>query len=224
MNPLGKPKYFPSPESADAQGVVKYGGRLTTAWLLDAYRHAIFPWPADASLNLWCSPDPRAVLEFDDLIVPKRLERTLRSSRFEVTCNRDFAAVIRGCATAQDRRDQTWITGDLLQAYVRLHEEGFAHSVEAWRDGRLAGGVYGVALGGAFSAESMFYAVRDASKVALVRLVRHLQRRGFVLLDVQQATHNSRTLGATTIPREEFFARLAAALEMKIEFGTKIEP
>lgn len=222
MNPLGSPQFFSPPEATDAQGVVRIGGSLSSEWLLDAYRHAIFPWPADERLLLWCSPDPRAILEFDDLVVHKRLERTLRSGRFEVTCDRDFAAVIQGCASSQDRVGNTWITSGMLAAYQRLHEAGYAHSVEAWHDGHLAGGVYGVALGGAFSAESSFYVLRDASKVALVHLVRHLCRRGYSLLDVQQATPHSRSLGATTMPRQEFFERLAAARELPVTFGASI--
>lgn len=224
MNPLGKPNFFPSPELADPQGVVLVGGRLNTPWLLDAYRHAIFPWPVDEGLNLWCSPDPRAVLELDGLIVSRRLARTMRSGKFMVTCDRDFAGVIHGCATAQDRRQGTWITSAIRRAYQQLHKEGHAHSVEVWHDGQLAGGIYGVALGGAFSAESMFYAVRDASKVALAHLVRHLWRRGYALLDVQQATAHSRRLGATTIPRAMFLVRLADALKLNVEFGAAMEP
>ncbi len=218
MNPLGRPRYLPPPESADDQGVALVGGKLTTAWLLDAYRHAIFPWPVDERLLLWCSPDPRAVLEFDRLIVHRRLERTIRSGRFQVTYDRDFAGVIHGCATAHGRHRNTWITSGMLRAYRRFHEQGHAHSVEVWQDERLAGGVYGVAVGGAFSAESMFYAVRDASKVALVYLVRHLRARGFALLDVQQATPHSLSMGATVIPRQEFFARLAAARTLPVSF------
>jgi leucyl/phenylalanyl-tRNA--protein transferase len=217
------PRHFPPAELADPDGLLMIGGRLSPDWLLDAYGHGIFPWPIHDSLLAWWSPDPRAVLEFEHLHVSRRLARTLRRRVFEITCNRDFAGVIGGCATAQDRRDHTWLTGDMCTAYLRLHRLGYAHSVEAWQQGQLAGGVYGVALGAAFFAESMFYRVADASKVALVHLVDHLQRRGFQLLDIQQLTPHTERLGGSEIPRAVFLRRLRAALRVPASFGTRVE-
>ncbi len=213
-------RFFPPIETADEDGLLAVGGRLTTEWLLDAYAHGIFPWPAPGYPLLWWSPDPRAIIEPDRLHVSGRLERTIRSGRFEVSIDRDFAGVMHGCATAQDRgrRHGTWITPAMLKAYQRLHELGHAHSVEAWSAGGLAGGVYGLALQGAFFAESMFYRVRDASKVALVHLVRHLRARGYQLLDIQQLTPHTQRLGAVEISRAEYLRRLDAALAQQVSF------
>ncbi len=204
-------RYFPPAATADSAGLIGVGGELSADWLLDAYQHGIFPWPLADGLLAWWSPDPRAVIEFADFRPSRRLLRTYRSGRFDVTTNRDFRGVITGCATAQKRADSTWITPAMQHAYMALHESGDAHSVETWEDGRLAGGVYGVALGGYFAAESMFYRVSDASKVALVALVEHLRRQGFQLLDIQQLTPHTARFGAGTIPRGEFLTRLASA-------------
>ena len=216
-------RFFPPVETADADGLLCVGGSLSPPWLLDAYRHGIFPWPMDDDLLAWWSPDPRAVLELDDLHISRRLARTLRNERFEVTCDRNFAAVIQRCATVQDRRGATWLTPSMQRAYRTLHELGFVHCVEAWYEGELAGAVYGVALGASFSAESMFYQVRDASKVALVHLSRHLKARGFHFFDIQQLTPHLRTLGATTIPRDVYLERLSAALAADVSFGERLE-
>jgi leucyl/phenylalanyl-tRNA--protein transferase len=216
-------RYFPPVEMADEDGLLAVGGQLSTECLLDAYSHGIFPWPAPDCPLLWWSPDPRAIIELDAFHVSQRLERTVRSGRFEVTLDRDFAEVIHGCATAQHRgrRNNTWITPAMIEAYQRLHKLGHAHSVEAWHEGRLAGGVYGVALRAAFFAESMFYRVRDASKVALVHLVRHLAARGYLLLDIQQLTPHTERMGAVEIPRSEFLHRLGSALRREATFGCR---
>jgi leucyl/phenylalanyl-tRNA---protein transferase len=213
-------EHFPPAEDADPEGLVGFGGKLTPAWLLDAYRHGIFPWPiTDMEAPLaWWSPDPRAVIEFDRFHVSRRLGRTCRGGKFEVTRDRDFAGVIRGCAMTPSRVGQTWLTAEMIDAYIRLHRLGHAHSVEAWYEGELAGGVYGVSVGGLFSAESKFYRVRDASKVALVHLVEHLRHRGYVLLDIQQLTPHTARLGAVAIPRSTYLARLAAAIELAVTF------
>lgn len=223
MKPLSAPEFFPSPDSASPEGLLSVGGRLSPEWLLDAYSHGIFPWPVSERLLAWWTPDPRAVLEPADLHVPRRLERTIRSGRFEVTADRAFGEVIEGCATANGRRRNTWITPSMQAAYRRLHELGHAHSVEVWRDGWLAGGTYGVALGAMFAAESMFYRESDASKVALVALVRHLGARGYTLLDIQQMTSNSARFGAREIPRAVFLARLARAIQQPVTFGARLE-
>jgi leucyl/phenylalanyl-tRNA---protein transferase len=214
-------RFFPPAETVDAEGLVGFGGKLTPDWLLDAYRHGIFPWPiSDAAAPLaWWSPDPRAIIPLDAFHVSRRLERTYGSGRFRVTMDQDFAGVIQGCATAQDREGATWLIPSMINAYIRLFELGHAHSVEAWHEDRLAGGVYGIAMGGLFAAESMFHTVRDASKVALVHLLRHLQRRGVTLLDIQQLTPHTARFGAIEIPRQEFLVRLVEALEQPVSFA-----
>lgn len=210
---MGEPRYFPPAASADAAGLIGIGGQLSSEWLLDAYHHGIFPWPLSDGLLAWWSPDPRAVIEFADFRPSRRLLRTCRSGHFEIARDRDFPGVISGCGTAQQRTEGTWITPEMHAAYLRLHELGYAHSVEAWRAGRLVGGVYGLAIGAYFAAESMFYQERDASKVALVALVDHLRGQGFQLLDIQQLTPHTARFGASTIPRATFLDRLRAALD-----------
>ena len=212
--------YFPPAEDADPEGLVGFGGELSPQWLLDAYRHGIFPWPiTDFEAPLaWWSPDPRALIEFDRFHVPQRLRRTCRSGKFEVTRDLDFAGVIRGCAMAPGRINQTWLTPEMIDAYIRIHELGYAHSIEVWYQRELAGGVYGVAMGGLFAAESKFYRVRNASKVALVHLVEHLHARGYTLLDIQQLTPHTARLGAAAIPRVEYLRRLGRAIELPVRF------
>ena len=226
MTKLPKPRFFPPPQLAEPSGVVLFGGQLTPEWLLDAYAHGIFPWPIfdHADLLVWWSPDPRAIFELDTFRAPRRLMQTARSGRFEVTLDRDFAGVIRGCATAQDRTNNTWITPAMIEAYERLHALGHAHSVEVWRGGRLAGGIYGVALGAVFAGESMFHVERDASKVALTRLIHHLLRRGYQLFDIQQLTPHTESLGAIEISRAEYLRRLARSQTVEITFGTEFAP
>jgi len=202
------------------EGLIGFGGELSSAWLLDAYRHGIFPWPMsefDAPIPWW-SPDPRAIIELDRFHVPRRLARTCRSGRFEVTRDRDFAGVIRGCATGPSRRGGTWLTPEMIEAYTRFHELGNAHSVEVWHRGKLAGGTYGVAIGGLFAAESKFHCVGDASKVALVHLVEHLRRRHYGVLDIQQLTPHTARFGAIEIARTDYLARLAELLQQPVTF------
>jgi leucyl/phenylalanyl-tRNA--protein transferase len=221
MTILPPSRFFPPAEDADREGLLGFGGELTTDWLLDAYTHGIFPWPiTDFEAPLaWWSPDPRAVIEFDRFHVSRRLERTCRSKRFRVTRDRDFAGVISGCAMVPSRIGQTWLTLEMIEAYIRLHRAGYAHSVEVWFGEELAGGVYGVAVGGLFAAESKFYRVRDASKVALVHLVEHLRARNYLLIDIQQLTPHTARFGATTIPRTEYLDRLAVAVNAPVTFA-----
>ena len=211
---------------AEPEGVVLFGGKLTPEWLLDAYAHGIFPWPIfdGTDVMVWWSPDPRAIFELDKFHITKRLARTCRSGHFEVTCDRDFAGVITGCATANDRESNTWLTPKMIEAYSRLHALGHAHSIEVWQDGQLVGGTYGIAIGGLFAGESMFHRVRDASKVALAHLVHHLRLRGYTLFDIQQRTDHTASLGAIDIPRETYLHRLAIALSHPITFGVQLEP
>jgi leucyl/phenylalanyl-tRNA--protein transferase len=167
----------------------------------------------------WCSPDPRAVIEWSTFHVPRRLAQTCRSDKFRVSFDTDFPAVIRGCATSGKRRGQTWLTVPMIRAYTQLFEMGHCHSVEVWSGDELAGGAYGLAIGGLFAAESMFFHVRDASKVALVNLVQRLESRGFVLMDIQQLTRHTAQFGAIEIPRAEYLRRLAEALRIDVSFG-----
>jgi leucyl/phenylalanyl-tRNA--protein transferase len=202
--------FFPDPRWADADGLVAVGGDLSAARLLEAYRHGIFPYFDEHSPILWWSPDPRALFELDGpgLHVSRRLARTVRSGRFAVTIDLAFAAVVRGCA---DRPGGTWITADLAA--------GYAHSVEVWHEGQLAGGLCGVSVGGLFAGESMFSRVRDASKVALVHLVERLRARGFGLFDVQYRTAHTSRLGAVEVPRAEYLARLARVVDRPVTFA-----
>jgi leucyl/phenylalanyl-tRNA--protein transferase len=207
---------FPDPSRADPEGLVAHGGDLDPSTLVAAYRQGIFPWPYDEASLLWWSPDPRAVLPLDGLHVSRRLARTLRSKRFRITVNAAFAAVVDGCAD----RDETWITPALHAAYVRLHALGWTHSVEVWSaDGGLAGGLYGIAVGGLFAAESMFHRERDASKVAVAALVQHARRVGITLLDVQVPSPHLASLGARAISRDEYLALLGVALERRVAFA-----
>jgi leucyl/phenylalanyl-tRNA--protein transferase len=220
---LPAPQYFPPPNATTPEGLLCVGGRLSPEWLLDAYRHGIFPWPMwEDEPIAWWSLDPRAIIELDGLHVSRRLRRTLKSGKFRATCDRDFDGVIRGCATAEDRRSNTWLTPQMIEAYCRMHELGHAHSVEVWFDERLVGGTYGIAIGGLFAGESMFHRERDASKVALVYLVAHLRTRGYRLFDVQQWTPHTGRLGAVQIPRTEYLRRLARVIDLRVTFGEQL--
>ncbi len=179
--------------------------------LLAAYAVGIFPMADEAGCIHWLAPDPRAVIELEAFKVARSLRTVWQRKEFEVTINRSFDAVVNGCA---DRAEGTWISEQIKEAYRTLHRLGFAHSVEAWRNEQLAGGLYGVAIGGAFFGESMFHGVRDASKIALVHLVERMRRRGFVLLDVQFMTEHLRRLGAVEIPRRDYELRLRQALSL----------
>jgi len=217
---LSPSRFFPPPTSTTPDGLLCIGGRLTPEWLLDAYSHGIFPWPMwEDEPIAWWSPDPRAIIELDGLHVSRRLRRTIRSGKFRVTCDQDFAGVIRGCATAGERTGNTWLTPAMIAAYRRMHALGHAHSVEVWQSDRLVGGTYGIAIGGAFAAESMFHFERDASKVALTHLVSHLGASGFRLLDVQQWTEHTGSMGAIEISREDYLRRLARATELPVTFA-----
>jgi leucyl/phenylalanyl-tRNA--protein transferase len=212
-------RYFPPASRASPEGLVAVGGRLSSERLLDAYQHGIFPWPAAAyEPMLWWSPDPRAVLPLDGVYASRRLQRRLRSGEFSVRRNTAFAEVIAACAVGAGREGGTWLTPAMINAYTELHRLGHAHSVETWKDGELVGGVYGVAIGGLFAAESMFHRARDASKAALVRLVEHLRERGFQLLDVQQWTPHTGSMGVVEIPRREYLIRLAAVVNLPVAF------
>ena len=210
--PLGR-LWFPPVEDAPEDGLLAVGGDLSPQRLLLGYSRGIFPWYSENAPILWWSPDPRCILPLDALRVPQRLRRRLRQGLFQMTCDVAFDAVVEHCA-CQPRPGQngTWILPEMREAYGRLHGMGFAHSVETWRDGRLVGGIYGVALGRAFFGESMFHLEADASKAALLELVAHLRRWGFTLFDCQQETPHMLRWGAVAVPRSEFLRLLDDAL------------
>ena len=212
--------WFPDPKEAlssgDAAGLLAVGGELSVPRLLLAYGSGIFPWTDDPVT--WWSPDPRAIFELDRFRVPRSLQRVLNRKRFTVTADQAFRAVMEGCAEPALGRYTTWITGAFVEAYVNLYQAGHAHSVECWREGRLVGGIYGVALGGFFAGESMFHREDNASKVALAFLIAHLRQRGFVLFDTQMLTPVTRQLGGVLIPRELYLERLAQAVALSCTF------
>ena len=194
---------------------------LSPELLLRAYAAGLFPMAESAEDPdlFWIDPDPRGVLPLDRFHLPRRLKRTLRSGQFEVRVDSAFEAVMRGCAEPTEMRPKTWINDEILRLYGGLHEQGFAHSVEAWREGELVGGLYGVALRGVFFGESMFSRATDASKVALVHLVARLVRGGFRLLDTQFVTDHLRRFGAVEIPRADYHRQLERALAVEAYFA-----
>ncbi len=213
MKPHDRPSDVPwiPPAFADENGMVGVGGLLDPPNLLRAYSEGVFPWFSEGDPVLWWSPDPRAVFDIDGLHVSRRLARTLRAGTFQITHNTAFGSVMRACS---DRVEGTWITPDMLDAYEEMHRLGYAHSTEAWSNGELVGGVYGVALGALFAAESMFFRRSDASKAALVGLFERLKERGFELVDTQMLTEHTESLGAYEISRDEYLDRLRFALAL----------
>jgi leucyl/phenylalanyl-tRNA--protein transferase len=205
--------WFPPPHLATEQGLLAVGGDLSPERLLLAYRLGIFPWYSDGYPILWHSPDPRMVLEVADLHVPRSLRKVMRRTPYEIRLDTAFAAVMQACARApRIGQDGTWITDDMLSAYVKLHELGWAHSAEAWRDGELVGGLYGVSIGAAFFGESMFAAAPDASKIAFVTLCEALARWRITLVDCQVHTEHLDRFGAVLWPREQYLAVLTERL------------
>ncbi len=204
---------FPDPMEADPDGLLAVGGDLSPQRLINAYASGIFPWYGKQSPILWWSTDPRLVLEPAKLHVPRSLRRVLNRDVFQITYDRDFQGVIRACAAMpRPGQDGTWIMDEMVEAYVRLHEMGYAHSVEARLEGKLVGGLYGVSLGRVFFGESMFHSRPDASKAAFVHLVRRLEGLGFRLIDCQQTTEHLSRFGAREITRAEFLSRLGRAV------------
>ena len=207
---------FPDPAQADENGLVAVGGDLQPERLLAAYRQGIFPWSVNPIT--WWSPDPRGVIELDQFHVSKSLAKIIRRGVFDLTIDQAFPEVIQACAAPGPERLHTWIIDEFIEAYVLLHRQGHAHSVECWRDGKLVGGIYGVAGGGLFAGESMFHLADNASKVALYHLVEHLRARSFVLFDIQMVTDATRILGAKNISRSEYLGRLSAAVKLRRVF------
>ena len=208
---LGPGDPFPPVERAleEPNGLLAAGADLSAARLLDAYANGIFPWYSEGQPVLWWSPDPRMVLVPAELKIPRSLKKRLARRDYEVRADTAFEEVIRACAAPRRGQDGTWITEDMVAAYLRLHRAGHAHSVETWIGGRLAGGLYGVALGRMFSGESMFAREPDASKIALAHLVRQLARRNCGMIDCQMKTALLTRFGAREIPRAEFMRKLA---------------
>lgn len=191
--------------------------RFTPRGLLAAYSQGIFPmWHEDVGEIWWYQPEPRAIIPLDGFHVSRSLSKRIRSNAFDVTMDVDFLGVMTGCA---DREEGTWISEEFFEVYGELHRMGHAHSVETWKNGALVGGTYGVQIGGAFMAESMFHRETDASKVALAGLVDRLNLRRFALLDVQYLTPHLQSLGATEIPHREYYRRLQTAIHLPREFG-----
>lgn len=204
----------------DPQGLLAIGGDLDMRRLINAYRNGIFPWYSAGDPILWWSPDPRTVLVPQQLHCSRSLRKLLRQRRFGVTIDRDFPAVIKACAAPRRDADGTWLQPEMISAYRALHVHGIAHSVEVWQRGELVGGLYGVAIGGAFFGESMFSRAANASKVALVHLCARLGAWDFELIDCQVPTGHMRRMGAEPIPRARFLARVAELRERRSPTGS----
>ena len=211
---------FPSPDLAERDGLLCVGGDLSEERLLLAYSMGIFPWYSEDSPVLWWSPDPRLVLFLQDLKVSRSLRQLLKKDHYEVTMDTAFPDVIKNCASVRRNEGEgTWITAEMEEAYIQLHRSGFVHSIESRHNGELAGGLYGVALGGVFFGESMFSKRSNASKVAFVTLVQQLIKWNFTLIDCQVATSHLKSFGAQEIPRSEFMQRVKNALQMPTRKG-----
>ena len=208
----GPPFWIP-PHLADEAGLCGIGGDLEPDSLLMAYTAGVFPWFGEGDPILWFSPDPRGIIPLDAVHISQRLKRTIASGKFHTTIDRHFREVMTACG--ENRTDGTWVTAEMLDAYEELHRLGIAHSLEVWQGEVLAGGIYGVAIGGLFAGESMFHRVSDASKVALVSLTDRLRDRGFTLMDIQVVTDHTAQFGAMWIPRIDYLFRLGEALKRK---------
>jgi leucyl/phenylalanyl-tRNA--protein transferase len=216
LSPTDSPAALPDPALAldVPNGLLAAGGALTPDWLLGAYRRGIFPWFSEEDPILWWSPDPRAVFDPETFRPSRSLRQSLRNRGYETRINTAFAAVIRGCAAPRREDSGTWITPKMVAAYERLHELGHAHSVETWCDGALAGGLYGLRIGGLFCGESMYAEARDASKVALVRLLTTAAQVGIRLVDCQLPNPHLLSLGAETVPRAVFLDRMRPLVDL----------
>ncbi len=212
---------FPDVESADEHGIVAVGGNLSPGMLLSAYKQGIFPWYSSGEPVLWWSPDPRFVLFPEELHVSRSMIRTFKRNRFSYTVDSSFERVMRECASVKRKdQDSTWITEEMIEGYTALFDLGYAHSVEVWLDGELAGGLYGVSLGSVFFGESMFHKVSDASKAGYILFVRALKRLGFSLVDCQVYTPHLASLGAREIRRPDFMEYLSRGLKEKTISGS----
>lgn len=203
----------------EPNGLLAIGGDLSVTRLVRAYENGIFPWYNPGQPILWWSPEPRAVLKPDKIVVSRSLKKVLRHHPFRVSLNENFPQVIHACAQPRTYSSQTWIGKEMKNAYIQLHRLGIAHSVEAWYEDQLVGGLYGLALGRVFFGESMFTHMSNASKVAFVHLVKYLQTKGFELIDCQQDTQHLRNFGAKLMPRTEFIQQLRQYCPMPAEPG-----
>lgn len=210
---------FPPIEQADEEGLLALGGDLDIPSLLLAYHSGVFPWPLGEDYPLaWFSPDPRGILRYEDLIISKSLKKILRQKNFEIKFNSDFPSVILGCAESKNRKDQngTWITEEIILAYINLHFKGHAYSVETYFEGKLVGGMYGVQLGSYVSGESMFYTKSNASKVALVALMEYLHQRKIEWIDTQLVNPFLKKMGAKDIPRSHYIKMLNEGIQKRV--------
>lgn len=211
---------FPSPDLAEDEGLLAVGGDLSKKRLLLAYSMGIFPWYSEGYPILWWSPDPRLILKPEELKISRSLRQVIKKNIYSVTFDTAFNEVIQSCADVRRDKDTgTWITGEMIEAYIRLHDSGYAHSAECWSEGELVGGLYGVALGDVFFGESMFSRKSNASKVAFVKLVQQLIKWRFKLIDCQVTTRHLISLGAREVPRSEFMVILKHALERPTRQG-----
>ena len=222
MSATGEERYpFPDPAVAPGDGPLAIGGDLEPGRILAAYRRGIFPWYAPGEPILWWSPDPRLLLYPGELKVSRSLRRVLRRGEYRVRFDRDFSAVIEACATIERTgQEGTWITPEMRRAYEELHRLGYAHSVEVYREGELVGGLYGIALGGAFFGESMFSRLPDTSKVALKALSDLSRKKGYYFIDCQVVTEHLLRMGARAVTRERFLAQLDEAMDLPDEAGS----
>lgn len=206
---------FPDPELANPDGIIALGGDLSAERILLAYENGIFPWFSSNEPILWWSPNPRMVLYPAKVKVSKSMKQVLRSNKFSCTFDQDFETVIRSCAKTRPKQDNVWawLTEEMIQAYLRLHQLGFAHSVEVWQNNEIVGGLYGVSLGGVYFGESMFSKVSNSSKVGFITLVRKLEALNFGLIDCQVHTNHLESLGAEEITRTAFLAELEDELQ-----------
>lgn len=207
---------FPPPHLAEPEGLLAIGGDLSEHRLLLAYKMGIFPWFSKGEPILWWSPDPRLILYPEQVYVSKRLRRTIKQGIFEITSDTAFEHVIKSCAQSRSKEsNETWITDEMIESYCRLFDSGYAHSIEAWYNGKLAGGIYGISLGGCFFGESMFARINNASKVVLVALCGYLKSLSFDMIDCQVTTDHMLRMGAVEISRYQFLKKLAQSITRK---------
>ncbi|MDD3774743.1 MAG: leucyl/phenylalanyl-tRNA--protein transferase [Sulfurovaceae bacterium] len=221
ISPLGMDHIFPNPRNASDEGLLAFGGDLSPSRLLTAYKKGIFPWYSKGDPILWWSPDPRLLLYPSQFKVSKSFRKTLKSKKFEVKFDTNFSDVIRACAyTPREGQNGTWILPEMQEAYLELHRQGFAHSVESYIDGKLVGGLYGIAIGKAFFGESMFSHVSDASKVVFKALSDVLALRSYDFIDCQIPTEHLKSLGAVVVCRDEFLDSLKATIKKPGDLGS----
>jgi len=217
---LKKDEAFPDTHHANEEGILAVGGDLSLCRLKEAYSKGIFPWYNDDSLILWWAPDPRFVLFSRDLKISKSMKQVIRSGKFKVTFDQEFETIIRNCKTSvREGQSGTWITQDMEHAYIQLHQNGIAHSVEVWENDELVGGLYGVALGRMFFGESMYTEVSNASKFGFIQLVQKLEKKGFDMIDCQDYTAHLESLGACEISRDRFEKLISQKIKLEGRIG-----